>query len=457
VSHGVAEAKVTWPTLPAGPQQAMGLTVRVGGCAVAVHTDGRATVDWLLSYLADFWQADPGTVAGAHAEIVALVDPRARQGLCALVDGSAAARKAGMFMGATGRSLTLPGPRVLAGCPEQRVAFARGRSQIAVLGDDRDALGPATVRLVRAAAGAWLEARGWAHVHAAGAATGDTGLLAFGPKGAGKTTAVTALAARGGWRLLAHDRAYVGIVGGQPRAVPWPSSLNIGVGLLSTLGWADILRARYRSGERPPYHQKDVVTSALLAGRTTAVRERSRVGTADGGTSGHSGAAYEGRAPWTRDAASEDCACGCRGAAAPGEAARDSCGGACEGRRAAREQGRELKAQILPAQVTEWFGVKLAPGAALAAVIFPQIDLSRSQPLVRPLDRAAFSGGDVFPPRRDADYFPDFLCLTGRTDPDRAGSALTILRAVGDRVPAYRILLGRDLTANARVLAELVQ
>src|SRR6185437_4649883 len=121
-------------------------------------------------------------------------------------------------------------------------------------------------------------------------------------------------------------RVFIGSVAGEPRLLPWPSSLNIGLGLLHALGWADILRARYLGGEPAPYHQRDEVTAALLAGT---------------------------RAP-------------------------------------VRADGAELKAQLFPEQVRDWLGVELGSSAVLAAIVVPRIDLSRSQPAVSPLARVTF-------------------------------------------------------------------
>jgi hypothetical protein len=381
-----------WRALLPGTDPRRAVTVRAGECAITVRSDNGAVMEWLRRYMDGFWQLEPGPAARPAAEVVALVDQPARQGLYAALASSGAAEPVATFMAAQGLRLVVPGPAVLAGCPDHKVAYVRERERVLVLGDDGDCTGLAAVRVVRSAVTVWLEKHQWSHVHAAAAAREEAGLVAIGPKGAGKTAAVMALAASTGWRLIAHDRVFIGPMAGPPFLLPWPSSANIGLGLLGALGWADVLRARYRGGERPPYHQREAVTRALLAG---------------------------GRSP-------------------------------------VRADGAEMKAQLLPAQVREWLGVGLGSSAALAAVVFPRIDLGRSHPSIRRLDHPAFTQQDVFPPVGKVDYFPDFLLLTERSPTARRQAALAALRAASVGVPVYRAVLGSDLAANARALARLI-
>lgn len=378
----------------AGPRPAV--TVQAGGCVITVRSGDGTVLRWLRRYLDGFWPLGPGPADspadGPAAEVTVVVDQAARHRLGAALARPGAAEPVATFMAAPGLRVAGPGPAVLAGCRDHRVAYVRDRGRVLVLGDDGDAAGIAAVRVVRSAATAWLESQQWSHVHAAAAARDSAGLAVIGPKGSGKTTAVMALAAFGGWQVMAHDRVFAGFVAGEPRLLPWPSSLNIGLGLLHALGWADTLRARYRSGEPAPYHQRDAVTAALLAGTRTAVRA----------------------------------------------------------------DGVELKAQLFPAQVRDWLGVGLGSSAVLAAIVLPQVDLSRSRPMARLLDQVTFSERDVFPALGQTDYFPDFLQLTGRSPTARGDAALVALQAAAARVPAHRVVLGNDLAANANLLARLV-
>lgn len=369
------------------------VTVRAGECAVTVRTDDGTTLRWLDQYLDGFWEMRPGAARDPATEVVAVAEPQARQRLCASLAEPGVGEPVTTFMEAAGLRRVLPGPVVLAGCPGHRVAYARDHKRVLVLADDGDALRLATLRVVRSAVTGWLEARHWAHVHMAAATRDGAALAAMGPKGAGKTAVIVALAVHAGWQVLAHDRTLLTAGTTSSRLLPWPSSLNIGLGTLNALGWADVIRAKYRDGECPPYHQRDEVTVALLEGGQGAVR--------------------------------------------------------------AGEGGAELKAQLLPAQVADWFGISFCSSATLAALVFPRVDLTRSQPLVEPVQRD-FTGEDVFPPLAGPDYFPDFLGLTKQAPGARNRAALASLRAVSAGVPTYRIVLGTDLAANARALACLV-
>ncbi|HEX6521153.1 MAG TPA: hypothetical protein VF070_14275 [Streptosporangiaceae bacterium] len=386
------EAGQWWRALLPESDPTGAVTIRAGGCAITVRSDEDGVMEWLHRYLDGFWQLEPGAATCPAADVAAVVDRPARQRLWAALAGSGEAEPVTTFMAASGLRLAGPGPTVLAGCPDHRVAYARDRERLLVVGDDRDGVGLTTVRVVRSVMTAWLERQQWAHVHAAAAAREDAGLAVLGPKGAGKTAAIMALATCAGWRVIAHDRAFLGPAAGPPRLLPWPSSLNIGLGLLDALGWVDVLHARYRGGELPPYHQREAVTAALLAGRRTPVRA----------------------------------------------------------------DGTELKAQLMPAHVREWLGVGLGSSARLTAIVFPRIDLSRSRPTVRRLDYRKPTEQDVFPRVGKVDYFPDFLLLTGRTPAERSRAALAALEAVAAGVPAYRTVLGSDLAANANVLVKLV-
>ena len=380
------------------------VTVQADGCMVTVRSRDGTVLEWLRRYLDGFWQirpsrSGPGDSAADRpaTEVAVVVDQAARRRLGAALASSGAAEPVATFMARPGLAVAGPGPAVLADCQDDRVGYVRDRERVLVLGDNADAAGLAAARVVRLAVTAWLESRQWSHVHAAAAARDDAGLAVIGPKGSGKTAAIMALAAFAGWRVIAHDRVFLGSAAGEPRLLPWPSSANIGLGLLHALGWADVLRARYGGGEPAPYHQRDAVTAALLAGTATPVR-------------------------------------------APG----------------ASEHSAELKAQLFPAQVRDWLGLELGRTAMLAAIVVPRIDLDRSRPEAWPLDHVTVSERDVFPALGQTDYYPDFLRLTGRSPAARGQAALLALRAAATPVPAYRAVLGSDPAANANLLAKLV-
>jgi hypothetical protein len=372
------------------------MIVGVADVTVAIRAEEPAVSQWLSHYMAGFWCIDDSSGRRqADAEVTATVDPSARRRLAAIADapGAARAEHVAVYLGVTGRRMVTDS-QIIVTANTEPVVFVRDGSRVTVVADDSEVLGLAVVRVVRAIAGTLLEKRGFALVHAAGAAATETGagLLALGLKGAGKTTAVTSLATAGGWAIAAHDRCYIGTVDGRPRAFPWPSSLNIGLGLVCALGWAGRLQTRYRRGERPPYHQHQSVTAAVLAGERTPVRE----------------------------------------------------------------QGRELKIQLLPSHVTGWFGVALAREFSPKALVFTEVDLTAAKTRVWPLDSAPVSLRDVFPPAAGTDHYPDFLALHVATVTQRAQHALAILRGLTSVIPAYRVRLSRDIADNAGVLAGLL-
>src|SRR6185437_9956367 len=100
---------------------------------------------------------------------------------------------------------------------------------------------------------------------------------------------------------------------------------------------------------------------------------------------------------------------------------------------------------------------ELGSSAELAAIVVPRIDLSRSRPAASPLAQVTFSELDVFPAPGKTDYYPDFLRLTGRSPVARGQAALAALRAAAALVPAYQVVLGNDLAANANLLARLTR
>jgi hypothetical protein len=373
----------------------------VARIAVAIRYAEDVVATWVDRYMASFWDVGDDLTGRPDAEVTAIVDRPARIRLSLLASRSGdvgdgpgggpygAAERIRMYMGAAGTRLS-DGKRVLAVSEEAGLAFVREGNRVTVVADEAQALGLATVRVVRALAGALLELRGFVLVHAAGATKDGVGVLALGPKGAGKTTAVLSLATQLGWAVCAHDRCYLGMLDGELCALPWPSSLNVGVGLVAALGWDEPLRARYRRGERPPYHQAGDVTAAVLAGSHAPVR-------------------------------------GNRG---------------------------ELKVQLLPSQVTAWFGVPLARRARIAALARPRLRPA-GQAGTEPAPPAAFTARDVFPVAGETDSYPDFLRLSPLPPADLARRALGRLHDLTRRTPVYRVRLSHDPGANAAALARL--
>ncbi|MFI6645305.1 hypothetical protein [Streptomyces sp. NPDC050504] len=180
-----------------------------------------------------------------------------------------------------------------------------------ITGCDETALAVAAARLAREMLRGQLLADGWSILHAS-AVTDPAGntVLAFGPKGAGKTTCALLLA-RAGWRILANDRVFARTDGDGVRILPWPSAAAIGFGLLHALDLYDTVAQRVKDGEQLHPTQHPHVTHALLTGSRTPVRK-------------------------------------------PGS-------------------GKELKPQFFPDQLPDWLGLTLATEGRAAQLLFPTI------------------------------------------------------------------------------------
>ncbi len=345
---------------------------------------------WVDRYIDGFWPVAPGGPASVGAvTVTAVLDPGERRRLTGRARGRG--EPCVGFLGA--RSWRCDdGSRIVAGGDDPPVAFVRDRAspELRVVGDDSEALGIACVRILRAMVGARLEATGWAQVHASAVAGPAGAVLAFGAKGAGKTAVALSLATRCGWRVLANDRLWLRADAGGAAAVAWPSSLNLGLGLLRAIGWAERLRAAGAAGRPPGYHEQPEVSRALAAGATGTIRNPA---------------------------------------------------------------GRELKCQLFPAELTSLFGVGLCSGAPVRALLFPAVELTGADSALDRLDEAPVGPADLLPAPDGPDHFPDFLDLHATTlAARRAGGAATLARLAAS-TPAYRIRLGRNLDRAAALLA----
>ena len=113
--------------------------------------------------------------------------------------------------------------------------------EIVVTGKEASIVGLDLNRLVRAALTAELEQDGWLMLHASCVVDGDRGAIVVGSKGSGKTTTALGLASEQGFQLLANDRCFVKVEQGRIRCLAWPGSVAVGLGLLNSLGWIDTL------------------------------------------------------------------------------------------------------------------------------------------------------------------------------------------------------------------------
>jgi hypothetical protein len=359
--------------------------LRVGHVPIVLRSAQPEVLHRADRYLTGFWTPAPDA-RGVTVE--AVVDRRERRRLTRIA--AARGQPAALYMGAPGWTAD-DGTLLIAGSEAHRVAFVRTRGdpRVLVAADDDEAAATGLVRVARSVVGACLEHGGWAQVHASAVRSPDgSAVLAFGPKGAGKT-AVALQLARVGWGLVANDRAWVSA--GACRVLPWPSSANVGLGLLAALGWLPQLRARRAAGRPPGYHERPEVTVAIREGRSTPVRDHT---------------------------------------------------------------GRELKCQLFPSELAGDFAVRLEDGGPVTALLLPSVDLGTDSPEIRPAPVGRLGAADLFPPVSGPDHFPDFLALH-RPATARHAAGGAVLEALADRVPAFEIRLGRDPAANAEALSEV--
>ncbi|MEV7535453.1 hypothetical protein [Streptomyces hydrogenans] len=254
-----------------------------------------------------------------------------------------------------------------------------------IVGTDETTLAAAAARLARELMRAQLLEDGWSILHASAVTSGDGAtILTLGDKGAGKTTTALTLA-RAGWRLLANDRVFARVDGdGIVRVLPWPSAAAVGFGLLDALDLYDTVRTRLASGEQMHPTQHQTVTDALLDGRRTPL--------------------------W-------------------------------------KANGKELKPQFWPDQLTSWLSMPLATEGHVVGVLFPQITAGAEPGLIG--GARGVQDGDFFTAATE-DRYPDvFGLLPTPGDP-------TVLREHLDALAHQGVLMSHDAAANALVLKEAV-
>lgn len=282
--------------------------------------------DWARRYFGSWWNAFdvPASSVCAGPLVTADLDEKAYTDLDALVRScphdEVTYAKAQLLL-ARDSTGTITGVS-----PDEGIAYRSEQlgSHVTLSGRTGQPLALAAARIAREMIRASLLRDGWTLLHASAVVRDGRALLAFGSKGAGKTTTALLLASRGA-QLLANDRVFVKVVGDELRVLPWPSAAAIGLGLLDALGLYDVVRDRLQAGEQlhPTQHQD--VTDALLAGRREPLWE-------------------------------------------PGGK-------------------REMKVQVFPDQFATWFGMELATGGHAATLLFPRIDPA-SIPAVADGDRA---------------------------------------------------------------------
>ncbi|WP_369776318.1 hypothetical protein [Streptomyces sp. R33] len=280
--------------------------------AVTIISADRTVTDWASRYFGPWWGAasvDPATVC-AGTVIAADVDLDAYMRLEEHV--RARPHTSHIYAKAPALVATAADGTITAVAPGQQLAYlsepATGRIKVA--GADPLQVSLATARIARDAVRGQLLRDGWTVLHASAVVMGDRTWLAFGGKGAGKTTTALTLATRCGAHLLANDRVFARADAfGNVTVLPWPAAAAVGLGLLDGLGLYEKVTARLDAGESLHPTQDERVTAALCTGNLSPL--------------------------W--------------------------------------DGGRELKAQVFPDQFESWFGLTLATQGMATDLLFPQI------------------------------------------------------------------------------------
>lgn len=367
--------------------------LEAASAAVTVLSNRTEVTDWSARYFGQWWNAsavEASSVCGGPV-LVATVDPTEYAKLTRQVhDG----RHTGEVEYARHRMLVArDGEDIIATSPEESLAYrstpSTGRLELS--GTDVLSLALAAARLAREMVRGQLLRDGWAVLHASAVVRPEDGatLLAFGGKGAGKTTTALLLASAG-WQLLANDRVLTRPSGERDvEVVPWPSAAALGLGLIDSLGWGAVARGHLEEGGSFHPTQHDSVTESLLAGDFTPL--------------------WEG------------------------------------GRR------RERKLQVWPDQFPELFGVELATGGRAAGLLFPRVEAEGS-PYVSDVTHVHGLSEDDFMSGATEDRYPDVFELARGVDGGGRRSARDEVSARLAMLPHLRVRLSHDVPANTAAL-----
>lgn len=228
--------------------------VRRGSDRVLLAASSSAVAAWPRRYLRPAYAfAEPAAIRAPAVRVVccSVLHDRARR----LLDAAGSGRPAATYEGNAARRHELGGGRLaVAYVQRPGVTFVDRAARVVsfVTADDDDQAPFEAARLVREVLTKALEERGLFVLHAGAVRVAGRGVLICGPKHAGKTTVVCALAEHAGAAFIANDRVYVGAVGMRPQLQAWPMSVRVGIG---TCLASPRLRGRLRPGTAFAYPQ----------------------------------------------------------------------------------------------------------------------------------------------------------------------------------------------------------
>ncbi|MFB8381197.1 hypothetical protein [Streptomyces rubiginosohelvolus] len=372
--------------------------LQAASAEVTVLSNRTEVTDWARRYFGPWWAASAVEASSVCAGpvVVAAVDPTEHAALTLQVhDG----RPAEEVEYARHRMLVArDGEDIIAASPDESIAYrytaSTGRLELSGVGVMELAL--AAARLAREVVRGQLLRDGWAVLHASAVVRPKDGatLLAFGGKGAGKTTTALLLASAG-WQLVANDRVLVRPTGERDvEVVPWPSAAALGLGLVDALGWGAAARGHLQEGGAFHPTQHDSVTESLLAGDFTPLWEDSK--------------------------------------------------------------RRERKVQVFPDQFTPLFGVELATGGRAAGLLFPRVEADSSPDIVDG-DQGLGLREDDFMSGATEDRYPDIFELAQGVDGGGRLSARDEVSARLAALPHLRVRLSHDMPASVAALRKAAE
>lgn len=363
------------------------LTVGVGGHTLTLTTDHPALLGWIEDYLAGGWQTwASDTRAALDATVKAPLyhqlagQLRSGQPVLAFLREPARTAEFDDGIAATWSK------------PQRAVYLIRPDGSVSIVSDSLEHLRLATLRTLRDLLTARLEAEGWVQFHAACAEKDSNAVLILGRKGAGKTSTAVALV-RNGWRLIANDRVMIRGDQNTTFALPWPTPMNVGLGLLSALSWEKEVHRRYAAGVPASPNQPPQITAALREGRFAPLYDSA---------------------------------------------------------------GREMKCELMPYQLHDWFDLTSSPEGQVRLVLFPNIGMTGKSPS-RLYDSVPSVGEhDLMPAPGEPQLFPDFLGLRKAVSPAVRGRQIHDALAMVARLPSLAVSLSKDVRQNAEFLDDLL-